>query len=82
MRNITICVGTSCHLKGSHHVIDRFGKLIKKYGLEDDVEITASFCMGRCKGNIGTVIDGHDVWDLTEDNADEVFEREILNKAG
>ena len=78
MRNITICVGTSCYLKGSHHVIDRLDQLIQQHGLADEIEITAAFCMGRCQENIGTVIDGKDILDLTEETVDAVFEREIL----
>lgn len=80
MKNVTICVGTSCHLKGSHHVVDSLDHLIQKHGLEDLVEITASFCMGRCQGNIGAVIDGEDILDLTEDNVESVFKREILDR--
>ena len=78
MRTITICVGSACHMKGSHHVIDRLQELIAEHGLEDEVELKASFCMDRCRGNIGTVIDDKDIFDLTRDNVDEIFDREIL----
>lgn len=65
-------------MKGSHHVIDRLQELIEKYGLEDSVELRASFCMDRCRGNIGAEIDGREITDLTAGSVDEVFEREIL----
>ena len=53
---------------------------IKNNGhINDEVELKASFCMDRCRGNIGTVIDDKDIFDLTRDNVDEVFDREILN---
>lgn len=45
MKTLTICVGSACHMKGSHRVIDKFDELIAKYGLEDEVELKASFCM-------------------------------------
>lgn len=80
MRTITICVGSACHVKGSHHVIDRLQELIAQYGLEDEIELKASFCMDRCRGNIGTIIDDRDIMDLTKDNVDEIFAREFLNK--
>ncbi len=80
MRTITVCVGSACHVKGSHHVIDRLQELIAQYGLEDEIELKASFCMDKCRGNIGTVIDGEDITDLTKDNVDEIFEREFLKK--
>ena len=80
MKTITVCVGTSCHMKGSHHVIDHMGKLIEQHRLENEVELQAAFCMGRCGGNISAEIDGVIIEDLTEDNAEVVFTREILEK--
>ena len=80
MRTITICVGSACHVKGSHHVIDRLGELIEEHGLGDEVELKASFCMDQCKGNIGTIIDGKMIDDMKSDNVDEIFHREILEK--
>ena len=79
MRNITICVGSSCHMKGSHRVIDRLQELIATHDLADKVELKASFCMDRCRGNIGALIDDREIFDLTRDNVDEVFKREILD---
>ena len=78
MRTITICVGSACHVKGSHHVIDRLQELIAQYGLQNEVELKASFCMEQCRGNIGAIIDDKLVTDLKRDNVDEIFEREIL----
>ena len=57
MKTLTICVGSACHMKGSHRVIDKFDELIAKYGLEDEVELKASFCMDQCTGNIGARVD-------------------------
>ncbi len=80
MRTITVCVGSSCHMKGSHHVIDRLEELIEENNLQDSVELKASFCMDQCRGNIGTMVDGNPVYDLRKDNVDEVFAREFLSK--
>ena len=80
MKTITVCVGSACHVKGSHHVIDRLQELIESYGLEQEVELKASFCMGRCSGNIGAEVDGKEITDLTKDSTDIVFKREILGE--
>ncbi|MGI6205861.1 MAG: (2Fe-2S) ferredoxin domain-containing protein [Anaerovoracaceae bacterium] len=83
IKTITVCVGTSCHLKGSHHALNRLADLIKEYGLENEVELKASFCMDRCEGKaISTEIDGRPIYDMTEDKVDEVFKREILDSKG
>ena len=78
MKTLTICVGSACHMKGSRRVIDKFDELIAKYGLEDEVELKASFCMDQCTGNIGARVDERQIYDLTRENAEEVFLREIL----
>ena len=78
MRTITICVGSACHMRGSHRVIDRLGELIEQHGLENEVELKASFCMEQCRGNIGTLIDDTPIFDMKRDTVDEIFNREIL----
>lgn len=44
---LSVCVGSSCHLKGSYDVIEAFKRLIEKHGLGDKVELRACFCLGR-----------------------------------
>ena len=45
--NIKVCVGSSCHLKGSYDVILAMKDILKKYDVEDLVELQASFCLGH-----------------------------------
>ena len=80
MRTITICVGSACHMKGSHHVIDTLSELIERHGHEDEVELKASFCMEQCRGNIGALIDETPIFDMKRDNVEEIFNREILGQ--
>lgn len=46
--NIKVCVGSSCHLKGSYDVIQSMKDILKKYDVEDFVSLQASFCLGHC----------------------------------
>lgn len=46
--NVTVCVGSSCHIRGSRSVITRFAEIIKDEGLDDRVALLGSFCMERC----------------------------------
>ena len=48
--NIYVCVGSSCHLKGSRDVIQILERNIALNGLKDQVNLRGSFCMGRCQG--------------------------------
>ena len=45
---IKVCVGSSCHLKGSYAVIEEMKRVLKKYDVEDLVDLQASFCLGHC----------------------------------
>lgn len=44
--DIYICIGSSCHLKGSRSVIEKMEERIRREHLEDRVNIRGSFCMG------------------------------------
>ena len=46
--DLMVCVGSSCHLNNSREIIGRFKELIAGHGLEDQVELKGSFCMGHC----------------------------------
>ena len=50
---ITVCIGSSCHIKGSRQVVGQLQKLIAEHNLGDKVELGGTFCMGgqsgRCK---------------------------------
>lgn len=45
---VQVCVGSSCHLKGSNEIVTRLQQLIKEHYLEDDVTLAGSFCIGKC----------------------------------
>ena len=80
MRVITICVGSSCHLKGSHEVINYFKDAIKESRLENKVELKGSFCMDKCTEGVNLLIDDELFHANSVDEAREIFQREILEK--
>lgn len=76
---ITICIGSSCHVKGSREVIDIFQRMIKDNGLTKKVELAGMFCMGRCQQGICVDVDGK-VFSLTPETAESFFDNEIVPK--
>ena len=42
---VTVCIGSSCHIKGSRQVVEQLQELIAKEGLQDQVELGGTFCM-------------------------------------
>lgn len=52
---IQICVGSSCHLKGSEQLVKLFQNAVEKYNLDNEVTLAGSFCIGKCN-RIGVTI--------------------------
>ena len=80
MIQISICVGSSCHLKGSYQIIGVYRELIRKHRLEDKVELKASFCLGRCTKGVAVKVDEEYMEDLTISNAIDKFSEYVLKK--
>jgi len=79
MVSIAICVGSSCHLKGSYDVIEGLRKEVKERNLQDNVELKAAFCLGKC-GLAGVSIQVNDkiITGVSTENLKAVFEKEVL----
>ena len=45
---LTVCIGSSCHLKGSEKIVELARDLIIQNGVEDDVILSGCFCAARC----------------------------------
>lgn len=75
---VSVCVGSSCHLKGSYQVISLLREAIEKHGLQDKVEVAASFCLGHCTDGVCMKVDEEVVTGVRADNFDEIFEEHIL----
>ena len=79
---ITLCVGSSCHLKGAPAILTRINAVIAENHLEDQIQLSGSFCMDQCTKGAGGVcvqVDGT-VHTVTAATIDEFFRTEILNK--
>lgn len=80
MLDVYICVGSSCHLKGSYQIIKIFEELIKRNGLQDKVELKASFCLGRCTKGVSVKVGDQFIDNLTPANAEEKFKEYVLGR--
>ncbi len=72
-----VCVGSSCHIKGSYDVIQKMQQVIKKYDLEDEIELNASFCLGHCADGVTAKVDGVLLHHVNGENAEEIFLKEV-----
>ena len=75
--NISVCIGSSCHLKGSKQIIDTFREKIEETGLGGDVELRGSFCMGQCVNGVGVKLE-EQLYSLHPEEAESFFVEHIL----
>ena len=76
---ITICIGSSCHLKGSREIVSQLENLIIENNLKDQVDLNGSFCMGDCVNGVSVKIDG-ELFSLKPEATKDFFETEVLRR--
>ena len=74
---ITICIGSSCHLKGSRLIVEALQKLVREHNVGDRVELAGQFCMGNCQHGVCVTMDG-ETFSLTPANVQAFFTDEVL----
>lgn len=58
MLELGICIGSSCHLKGSYNIIQTFQQFIEENKLHDKIEMKAQFCMKQCQRAVSVSLGG------------------------
>ena len=77
---IKICIGSSCHLKGSHSVVSRLQALVEERDLGDKITLASKFCMGNCANGVCVSIDEENFEHITAENVTTFFETEVLTR--
>ena len=76
---VRVCVGSACHLKGSHSVISRIESLIDENKLKDKITLKAAFCIGECTRAVSVMVD-EEIYSVNEKNVDEFFNNAVLGR--
>ncbi len=76
---ITVCIGSSCHLKGSRNVVEELQYLIAENNLKDKVELGGTFCMGKCQDGVCVTVDDK-FYSVSPETVKEFFDKEVLAK--
>ena len=76
-----ICVGSSCHLKGTEKIVELFQSAIEEHGLSEEITLAGSFCAGKCNRE-GVTITVDDVvhTGVTPENFALFFKEKVLSK--
>lgn len=76
---IKVCIGSSCHLKGSREVVEKFQQLIEKHQLDKEINLIGKFCMGECQKGVNVEINKK-IISVDPQNLESVFEEYVLNQ--
>jgi NADH:ubiquinone oxidoreductase subunit E len=75
---LLVCVGSACHLRGAHQVLEECTRLIREFDLESSLQLRAGFCQGRCTDGVNLLIDGESIGGVFPGNVHEIFNSVIL----
>ena len=79
MLKITVCIGSSCHIKGSRQVVEQLQHLNSENNLGDKVELGGTFCMGKCQQGV-CVTENDTFHSVTPESVEDFFAKEVLAK--
>ncbi len=77
MINLTVCIGSSCHVKGSRQVVRELQSLIADAGLQDKIDLNGTFCMNKCQQGVCVTVD-NEFYSVSPDNVKDFFTNSVL----
>lgn len=77
---VVVCIGSSCHIKGSRQVVEKLQNLIAENNLGDVVELGGTFCMGKCQQGVCVTVD-EEFYSVTPETVEEFFNNNIKVQA-
>jgi len=79
---ITICIGSSCHLKGAREIVAKLEAIIEEKGLQDQIHLKGAFCMGKCSVEGVSIRVNEELFYLKPENTEQFFQDEIVRRLG
>ena len=80
MIKVTVCIGSSCHIKGARQVVEGLQHLIAMNDLKNKVELGGTFCMGKCQQGVCVTVDD-ELFSVSPETVNEFFEKQIAARA-
>ena len=74
---ITVCIGSSCHLKGSRQVVEELQYLIAQNHMKDKIDLAGTFCMNNCQNGVCVTFNDK-TYSLSPETTKTFFETEVL----
>ena len=76
---ITVCIGSSCHVKGSRQVVRSLQQLIADNNLQDKVSLGGTFCLSNCQKGVCVTVDDV-IYSVTPETVEAFFQENVLAK--
>ena len=77
---VTICLGSACHVKGSHFVLEQLKALLAQPKcVAEKVTLSGTFCTGNCQKGVCVTVGG-ELFSVSPETTKDFFEKEILPK--
>lgn len=77
MADLSICVGSACHLKGSYEVIEKFKNCVDERKLTNKITIKAAFCLGHCTEAVSVKFND-EIYSVEPSTAEEFFDNIVM----
>ncbi len=77
MIKVTVCIGSSCHIKGSRQVVEKLQELIAQNKVEDKVNLCGTFCLGKCQEGVCVTVE-NDFYSVSPETVADFFEKAVL----
>jgi NADH:ubiquinone oxidoreductase subunit E len=82
MLTVTICIGSSCYVRGSDNIAETFEKMIDQNGLDEQVELVGSFCMEHCSMGVSVRVGDTIYQGVDPEDAEVFFINEVMPQVG
>ena len=79
MIKLTVCIGSSCHIKGSRQVVEKLQALIAQHNVADKVNLGGTFCLGKCQEGVCVTVD-NEFYSVSPETTEEFFAKAVLAK--
>lgn len=77
---VQICVGSSCHIRGSQDIVEMMQTEVAENHLEGKVELIGGFCFGKCNRNGVTIAVNDEVYPgVTRESFKEFWKEKVLS---
>jgi len=77
IKELTICLGSSCFARGNRKILSIIQDYIKQNNLEGKVKFKGNHCFGYCNQGPVLKIDDHIYEQVTENKIISILEREL-----